>query len=423
MALRNFRSSGDLPTLISALLYFAAGSIARTVLSPTIVYIGRSLHLGTQARFELVSLPVLAAAVFRLVLGALADRIGDTRTALIGQIVVIAAIAHSWLAGFSSEHDVQVFAIAIGVAGGAFAVALPQVSRWYPARYQGLAMGIVGLGYAGVVLNALLTPWVAERLGWQSAFGVMLVPLILVFVVYLFFAKDAPRPRQPIALADYAALLADADAWRFMLFYLITFGGFVGLVSAAPLFFAEQYHVSGAAAGALASIALLCGFGFRPLGGHLADRLGGGRILMAVFAFVALAYLGMAFLSKGAAPGWGLDEEAVWSLATMPPITWAAVAVMAGGALALGLGNGAVFQLIPQRFQREIGLMTGLVGSAGGLGGFLLARGLGWSVLLTGDFRDGFLILGTFALLGVVGLQTARLRWRTTWGVGAEARL
>jgi NNP family nitrate/nitrite transporter-like MFS transporter len=107
----------------------------------------------------------------------------------------------------------------------------------------------------------------------------------------------------------------------------------------------------------------------------------------------------------------------------LPGAAWGAVAIFFVGALALGMGNGSVFQLVPLRFRREIGVMTGLVGAAGGLGGFLLARTLGWSKGLTGDFTLGFLVFSGLALFGLGGLVVVKTRWRTTWGAVSGARV
>jgi NNP family nitrate/nitrite transporter-like MFS transporter len=98
------------------------------------------------------------------------------------------------------------------------------------------------------------------------------------------------------------------------------------------------------------------------------------------------------------------------------PTVWTAAAVFVGAMLALGMGNGAVFQLVPQRFRKEIGVMTGLVGMAGGIGGFYLASSLGYSKQVTGSYQIGFLVFAALALLALAGISGVKTRWRTTWG-------
>ena len=309
----------------------------------------------------------------------------------------------------------EIFGLALGIGGASFAVALPQASRWYPPQYQGVVMGIAGAGNMGVVLDTMFAPTIAEHWGWQAVFGVLLVPMLLILAYYAYAAKDAPGERKPVSLKAYGTLLRDPDSRWFMFFYFITFGGFVGLANALPLYFTVQYHVSGVAAGLLVSLIVAFGSGFRPVGGLLADRIGGIRSLSMFFGVVVAAYLAIAFMPEGpAAP-----TPAGWALTEMPRIAWMSVLLFSIGVLALGMGNGAVFQLIPLRFRQEIGLMTGMVGCAGGIGGFFLAKALGLAKGMTGGFGAGFVFFGLLALLGFLGLAMVKVRWRTTWGAAS----
>jgi NNP family nitrate/nitrite transporter-like MFS transporter len=265
----------------------------------------------------------------------------------------------------------------------------------------------------------MFAPSIAEHWGWQAVFGVLLVPMLLILAYYVYAAKDAPGERKPISLKAYGTLLRDPDSRWFMFFYFITFGGFVGLANALPLYFTVQYHVSGVAAGLLVSLIVAFGSGFRPVGGLLADRIGGIRSLSMFFGVVVAAYLAIAFMPEGpAAPA-----PAGWALTEMPRIAWVSVSLFSVGVLALGMGNGAVFQLIPLRFRQEIGLMTGMVGCAGGIGGFFLAKALGVAKGMTGGFGAGFVFFGLLALLGFLGLAMVKVRWRTTWGAASGARV
>ncbi|MEK7840514.1 MAG: MFS transporter, partial [Pseudomonadota bacterium] len=291
-------------------------------------------------------------------------------------------------------------------------------------QYQGVVMGIAGAGNMGVVLDSLFIPWIAEHWGWQAVFGVMLVPLVLVFVLYSLVAKDAPEQRASVSLANYGAVLRDVDTWWFMFFYFITFGGFVGLSSALPLYFKDWYFASGVAAGLMAALVVFAGSMFRPLGGWMADRIGGLRSLQVLLAAVAVTYLIVAFLPQGPAPETVTAAKVSgWDFTALPGVAWVAVLVFFVGAMALGMGNGSVFQLVPLRFRKEIGVMTGLVGAAGGLGGFVLAKTLGWSKAATGTFTPGFLIFAGLAVAGIVGLLRVKTRWRTTWGAASGARV
>lgn len=420
MNFKDFRKAGHWPTLLAAFLYFDFSFMVWVTLGPLVIYITKELNLPLEEKFTLVAIPILAGALLRIPLGTLADHLGAKRTGSVAQVIVICAIAYAWLVGLDSTLEVQLLGVALGIAGASFAVALPQASRWYPPRYQGVVLGIAGAGNMGVVIDTLTVPWLAETFGWQNAFGFLLIPLVLTFLVYIAIAKDAPGERKPVTWTNYRALLSDKDSWWFMFFYFITFGGFVGLANALPLYFTVQYHLSGIAAGAMVALIVMFGSAFRPVGGHVADRIGGIRTLTILFAVVAIAYVAIAFLPVGPAPAGG---AAGWALGEMPAAAWYAVALFSAGVLALGMGNGAVFQLIPQRFRDEIGIMTGLVGCAGGIGGFFLAKALGVSRGLTGDFTGGFLIFCVLALVGVGGLSAVKTRWRTTWGAASGAQI
>ena len=420
MDFRDFRKAGHWPTLLAAFLYFDFSFMVWVTLGPLIIYIARDLNIGVEEKLTLVAIPILAGAVLRMPVGMLADHFGGKRTAIVAQLLVIFAMAFAWQFGLNSVADVQLLGVMLGVAGAAFAVALPQASRWYPPHYQGIVMGIAGAGNSGVVLNTLIVPSLAENYGWQNVFGLLLIPLGFAFMVYLFMAKDAPDARRPVNFQSYRTLLADQDSWWFMLFYFITFGGFVGLASALPVYFTAQYHVSGVAAGLMVAIIVMCGSGVRPIGGMIADRIGGIRSLTVLFSLVALAYFIIAMMPGGPAPeGAGV----AWDISDMPAIAWVSVLLFSLGMLALGMGNGSVFQLIPQRFHQEIGTMTGLVGFAGGTGGYFLAKTLGVAKGLTGDFSSGFVVFGVLALIGLFALSRVKRRWRTTWGAVSGARI
>ncbi len=420
MKLEDFKKSGHWPTLLSAFLYFDISFMAWVSLGPLMIYIAKDMGLSVEEKLSLVAIPVLGGAFFRLPLGVIADNIGSKITGLMAQAIVIFAVALVFVFGLPGALPIGLFGLTLGIAGASFAVALPQASRWYPPRYQGVVMGIAGAGNMGVVLDTLLAPSIAENWGWRVVYGVLLIGMALVLAFYLVAAKDAPTPRARLKLADYGKLLVDADSLWFMFFYFITFGGFVGLASALPLYFTVHYHATGVAAGLVVAFIVACGSGFRPVGGFIADHIGGIRTLTVLFCIVSACYFAVALMPEGPAAPAGASG---WSLLQLPPVAWAAVALFSLGVLSLGMGNGAVFQLLPQRFRAEVGAMTGLVGSAGGFGGFFLAKTLAYSKGMTGGFFAGFAFFGVLALLGLIGLLLVKSRWRTTWGAVSGARI
>lgn len=401
MKMKDFVKAGNPATLFAAFLYFDMSFMVWVMLGPLGVHIAKDLGLSPSQKGMMVAVPVLSGAVLRVFMGLLVDSLGAKKAGLIGQGVVLAALLCAWIFGIHSLHQVYLLGVCLGVAGASFAVALPLASRWYPPEAQGLALGIAGAGNSGTVFAALFAPMLATHFGWSNVFGLVLIPLTLTMIIYTLMAKDAPGLPPPQKFSRYFQVLKERDAWWFMLFYMVTFGGFVGLASSLVIYFNSQFGLTPSTAGYLTAACVFCGSMFRPIGGTVADRVGGVRALQWFYIMVVLTMLGVAVIPT--------------TLALT--LTFFMMAMMA-----MGMGNGAVFQLLPQRFQREIGTLTGLVGMAGGVGGFYLASSLGLSKQWTGDYRAGFIM---YALLGACAfgiLFRVKFRWRATWGAPEVAR-
>ncbi|PVM83032.1 nitrate/nitrite transporter [Caulobacter endophyticus] len=394
MISRDFLKAGHAPTLFAAFLYFDLSFMVWVILGPLGVAIAKDFGLDPAQKGLMVAIPVLAGALLRLVNGILVDRIGPKKTGMIGQLIVLAGLAVAWSLGIHNYHQVLALGVVLGVAGASFAVALPLASRWYPQEHQGLALGIAGAGNSGTALAALFAPMLAKTFGWQNVIGLAAIPLALAFVVYMLLAKDAPEQPAPKKLAEYLDVLKVPDAWWLMLLYAVTFGGFVGLASSLTIYFNAEYGLDPVTAGFFTAACVFAGSFIRPVGGALADRHGGVRTLSVVYA---LAALGLAVAS--------------FKL----PTAWFALAALMFSMLALGAGNGAVFQLAPQRFRKEIGVMTGLIGMTGGIGGFYLASTLGLAKKMTGDYQIGFLGFAALALFALLALHGLKARWRAVW--------
>ncbi len=420
MKLAEFKKSGHWPTLLSSFLYFDIGFMAWVALSPLIIYITKDLGLTDGQKFTLIAIPTLSGALLRIPLGAMADRLGAKFTGTVAQIVVMIACAYVWRFGLKSATEIGIFGVFLGLGGASFAVALPQASRWYPPQYQGIVMGIAGAGNIGVVIDALLAPIIAEHYGWQGVFGFLLIPMVLILGVYVFCSKDAPDSKRPLSLSAYFKVFKDRDSLWFMFFYFVTFGGFIGLATSLPLYFKIQHSVSGVSASLLVALIITFGSTFRPVGGYIADRIGGIKLLTTLFIVIASCYVLTAFMPTGIKAPAGTTG---WGITQLTGVAWYSVIIFSVAATALGMGNGAVFQLIPQRFRNEIGVMTGIVGCTGGIGGFMLAQTMGMSKDQTGSFQLGFIIFSVIALLGFFGLLVVKSRWRTTWGAVSGARI
>ena len=395
MSKSSFLKAGHTPTLLAAFLYFDLAFMVWVLLGPLGVQIAADLQLTHAQKGMMVATPILSGALLRVVMGLLVDQLKPKMAGAIGQVIVIAALFVAWQVGIHTYEQALILGIFLGVAGASFAAALPLASRWYPAEHQGTAMGIAGAGNSGTALAALIAPSLAVAYGWTNVFGLALIPLTIVFIIYLLIAKNSPDCPSPKSLGEYIAVLKDKDAWWFMFFYSVTFGGFVGLASSLTIYFNTQYGLDAKTAGFFTAACVFAGSMVRPIGGNIADRIGGVKSLTVMYLLAAIF---LAIVSFG------------------PASAWTALAVFVLAMLSLGMGNGAVFQLVPQRFRKEIGVMTGMVGMAGGIGGFYLASSLGYSKQVTGSYQTGFLIFAALAVVALIGLTGVKSRWRTTWG-------
>ncbi len=419
------KGQGHFPTLFMAFLYFDMSFMVWTMLGPLSTEIAEALAKGgfvitAGQKATLLSLPILSGAILRILLGFGVDKIGAKITALISQAVVIAALTTAYIMGDHITYNVLLLvALGLGFAGASFAVALPQAGQWYPPKLQGVVLGIAGAGNIGVVLDFLFAPKLAQYFGWYSVFGVGAAMATLVFVAYLFLAKDAPKevytPR-PKKVKDYLKLLGDKDTWWFNLFYAVSFGGFVGFAGYMKVYLMNTYQADMSSfginvfnepnvkviAGYFGALTIFAGAVLRPVGGNIADKLGGVKALYFFYGAVALLV-------------------ALTALVKLP--FYVAILVLFLIMANLGMANGAVFQLVPQRFGKDIGIMTGLVGCAGGLGGTALIKTLGWSKGAFNGYTEGFLIFAAVVVVAIVGLSMVKTRWRTTWGVAAGGKI
>jgi len=415
------RGQGHFPTLFMAFVYFDMSFMVWTMLGPLSTEIGEALaangHMITAGeKATLLSLPILSGAILRIVLGFGVDKLGAKLTALIAQAIVIGSLLLAYMQGDSITYNqLLIVAFGLGFAGASFAVALPQAGQWYPPKLQGVVLGIAGAGNIGVVIDFLFAPKIAEKWGWESVFGVGAALSMVVFVAYLFLAKNAPESvykARPKKVSDYLKLLKDKDTWWFNLFYAISFGGFVGFAGYMKVYLMNTYQADMSTfgidmlnepnvkviAGYFGALTIFAGAVLRPVGGSIADKIGGVKALYFFYGSVtALA--------------------TILALANLP--FFAAIVVLFLIMANLGMANGAVFQLVPQRFGKDIGIMTGIVGCAGGLGGTALIKTLGWSKGAFDGYMAGFLIFAGVVLVAIAGLSFVKTRWRTTWGANA----
>ena len=359
-----------LSTLGFAITFAVWGMIS--ALAPKFV---EMYHLSYVQKSVLIAIPVLLGSVLRLPMGILTDKFGGRRVfGLLLIFCVIPAIGASFAHSYVS---LIMWGFVIGCAGSSFAIGIGFTSKWFRAEQQGTALGIYGMGNIGQSIAVFGAPALVALTGdWRVPFWIFGAISAVFGFLFLLLARNAQVKTEPKKVHEYLVIFKrEPLAWVLSLFYFLTFGGFVALGIYLPTLLKDIFGLTPTDAGARVAGFVILATIMRPIGGWLADRYGGAEVLILVFAMIALLSLGLT--SSGIL---------LFTLGAL------------GTAAALGLGNGAVFKLVPQYFPKETGTVTGLVGAFGGLGGFFPPLVLGFIRNATGAYTLGFVFLALFAV-------------------------
>ncbi|HLV78733.1 MAG TPA: nitrate/nitrite transporter [Chthonomonadaceae bacterium] len=362
--------------LFFSTLAFAISFALWGMLSPLAKTFQTQLHLTEQQVWMLIATPVLLGSIIRLPMGMLADRFGGR--IVFGVLLMFIALPAFMLSRAASYSDLLLWGLLLGMAGTSFSVGVAFTSKWFPPQKQGMALGIYGAGNIGQSLALFGVPLLSGLLGgWQMTYRVFALVALVYGIIFLLFARNAPVQAQPKSFGEMMKVLGTQPlAWLLSLFYFVTFGGFVALSLGLPKLLQEIFHLTKEDAGLRVAGFVLLATLLRPVGGVLSDKFGGAKVLVGVFAGAALLALGM----------------------TQPQIVPFTIGAL-GVAAFVGLGNGAVFKLVPQYFAKDTGTVTGLVGAMGGLGGFFPPLMLGVIKMQTGSYALGFVLLSVFCLI------------------------
>jgi MFS transporter, NNP family, nitrate/nitrite transporter len=429
--------SGNWRALIACFLYFDTGFTVWVLFGPLAPFVSKSITMTPAEQGFLVAVPVLSAAILRVTLGNLFQAWDGRKLALCG--IALSAIPPIVLAFpiVPTYSLLLVLGVFLGVGGASFAVALPMAGSNYPPQVQGLVLGLAAAGNIGAVLDGFMFPGLAESFGWQRSTMAALPLLALAALAIYYWASDLSAkagsvlraalaflctligmiclvlathagllgtgktgllilPAFGAALAilvlpqRFRAVLAQRDTWAMMLVYSITFGGFVGMSSYVSLLLTTLYSMTKVDAGLLMAVFAFTGAMIRPIGGLIADRVTGVRALMVILA--AISILDFTFA------------------AVMPPLA-GGITLLFGMYVGFGLGNGATFQLVPQRWRGQAGIMTGIIGAAGGIGGFYLPVIMGIAKESTGSYQGGFATFGILAAAACTTVIVLRRQW------------
>ena len=379
--------------LALATIAFAVSFYAWSLLGPLGPDLEDELGLSEFETSAMVAVPVLLGSVMRIPLGWLTDRHGGRR--VFGLLLAFTPLA---LLALALWHDalapILAFGFLLGFAGASFAVGVPFVNGWYPPERQGFALGVYGMGMGGTTVAGLTAPSIADEWGLAAPFWVAIALVLVTLAAFALLARDAPRPggaaaggARPGMFAALGVFRHSGRAWALTLFYFMAFGGFVAMFLYLPKLLTGVHDLSDSDAGARAAGFALLAVLARPTGGWLSDRVGAARVLVASFAGVGVLALVLAAAYE-----------------SMVPLTIACLAI----AVALGLGTGAVFKLVPEWFPDRVGSVTGVVGAAGGLGGFFPPLVMGAVKGATGGYALGFVLMAAVAAACLAVLAALR---------------
>lgn len=392
-------TAGSWRALLLATAAFAICFCAWGLLSPLVPTFRELYGLSSTQAGLLVAVPVLLGSLARVPFGMMTDRFGG-RVMFAG---LLAFLAVPLVAAASTTTFVSLVAVALflGVAGASFAIGVPMVSSWFPPDRQGMALGIYGMGNIGTGIAAYVAPRVAASYGWPAVFYGFVPIALTSAVVFWLLARDAPnRVRVATPMVGRLSVLRDAPlAWVLILFYFVTFGAFVAIGGLLPMLLVSLHHLAVTDAGARAGGFILIATLARPIGGYLADRWSAAIVLDVAFSIITILAVLLAF-------------EPMMSGTTVGYL---------GMAAALGLGNGAVFKLVASTFPAQTGTVGGLVGAAGGLGGFFPPLVLGMVRDVTGSTAVSLMLLSEFALICL--LTTVLALQRGAWVITGQPRV
>lgn len=351
------------------------------------------LHLTATQASLMIAIPVILGSLGRIPVGLLTDRYGGRL--LFSGLLIFGLIPTIALAFNHSYSSLLFWGFWLGLAGSSFVIGVGFVSLWFPPERQGTALGIYGIGNIGQSVAVFLGPVLAVRIGIPATVLVFGCVSLIWGLVFALWARNGERRAPPKTWQESIRVLyTEPLSWALSLFYFLTFGGFVALGIYLPTLLRDTFQLTPEDAGARAAGFIVLATLARPLGGWLSDRFGGQRVLAVVF-------LGIALLA--------------WPMA-LPSIYTFTISALGCAAL-LGLGNGAVFKLVAQYFPTQVGTVTGLVGAAGGLGGFFPPLVLGALADATGSLTLGFVFLTLFALGCELVLWLVFLRRQPSPGV------
>ncbi|MDO4878354.1 MAG: nitrate/nitrite transporter [Neisseria sp.] len=399
--------------LVSSTFAFTVCFMVWMMLAIVGVKVQEQLHLNDTQTGILMAMPVLSGSLIRVPLGIWTDKFGGRIVMFVLMLLSVPAI---FLMAYATQYwHFLAIGLMMGLAGGSFSVGTPYVARWFPKHQQGLAMGIFGAGNAGSAINKFVAPalikyaaatgaLVGSAAAWVIVPKVYAAIMLATAILFWCTTYDAPHneaTKSKASLKEQLALLKDPGVLRYSQYYSVVFGGYVGLALWMTKYYIEEYHLSMAVAGLLAACFSLPGGVLRAFGGWLSDKYGAYRVTWAVMWVLWVCFFILSYPPTDMVIH--ISEAAKTAAQTSPPpqdikihlalnVEVFTVLMFTAG-IAMAIGKASVFKFVADDYPRDIGTVSGIVGLAGGLGGFLLPIMFGALLDLTHVRSTTFMLL------------------------------
>lgn len=373
------KQKGQTSILVLSTMSMIVSFTVWSVFAPIATEIQKMYQLSITEKSILIATPVLLGSLMRIPMGILTDRYGGRRIyALTMALLILPMIG----AGFADSYAMMLFwAFFIGMAGTTFAISITYVSKWYPPQKQGLILGIAGMGNLGSAVANFLIPMIFNSYGLSWVFWSLAITMAGMSIIFWMGTKDVQRTSEPKTLKESLSVLKFKETWYLSIFYFLTFGSFVTFSIYLPTLLNDLFNITSLDAGIRTAGFVIIATLIRPVGGYLSDRFGAKGLLTFVFSGASLCGLFIAFTMENF---------------TFFSINCLIIAIM------LGIGNGAVFKMVPEISGGNTGTVTGIVGAIGGIGGFFPPIALGFSKDITGDYFLSFILLSILSLFCLI---------------------
>nr|WP_228896656.1 nitrate/nitrite transporter [Pseudoduganella aquatica] len=363
--------------------------------------IKKSLGLNETQFGLLAAMPVLSGSLVRVPLGIWCDRYGGR---IVFFLLMLATVPAIYLIGLATAYwQFLALGLFVGLAGGSFSVGTPYVARWFPKERRGLAMGIFGAGNSGSALTKFVAPAIIAAWGWQALPTVYAAAMLLTAIAFWLFSATDPSHNVAgtVSFAEQMKVLKDRRVWRYCQYYSVVFGGYVGLALWMTKYYVAEYGFDLKLAALLAACFSLPGGVLRALGGWISDRYGAYKVTWSVMwvcwvCFFLLSYPPTSMVVKT------VNGPLQMDLALTP---WMFTGLLFIVGIAMAVGKASVFKFIGDEFADNIGAVSGVVGLAGGLGGFVLPIMFGALLDLTGVRSSAFMLLYGTVCVSLVSMH------------------